>query len=150
MPLPATRAARFLLLSPAFVLLAACKGHETASAGRVENPQTWAPEKLTSVRGVPATDIESLIQRKLDGPKLDRIDDSQWGHTKRLYKLYGNNPLWLTSDGLRKTRTKALTDAILGANADGMRLDDYPIGALASAIAALKQTENPTAEQLAT
>jgi len=116
----------------------------------VENPQTWAPEKLTSVRGVPATDIESLIQRKLDGPKLDLIDDNQWGHTKRLYKLYGNNPLWLTSDGLRKTRTKALTDAILGANADGMRLDDYPIGALASAIAALKQTENPTAEQFAT
>ena len=151
MVLPVTRAAiRVLLVLPALVVLTTCKGHETASAGRVENPQTWAPEKLTSVRGVPATDIESLIQRKLDGPKLDLIDDNQWGHTKRLYKLYGNNPLWLTSDGLRKTRTKALTDAILGANADGMRLDDYPIGALASAIAALKQTENPTAEQFAT
>ncbi|HEX9218924.1 MAG TPA: L,D-transpeptidase family protein [Gemmatimonadaceae bacterium] len=151
MILPVTRAAiRVLLVLPALVVLTTCKGHKTASAGRVENPQTWAPEKLTSVRGVPATDIESLIQRKLDGPKLDLIDDNQWGHTKRLYKLYGNNPLWLTSDGLRKTRTKALTDAILGANADGMRLDDYPIGALASAIAALKQTENPTAEQFAT
>ena len=45
---------------------------------------------------------------------------------------YGNNPLWLTSDGLHKVRTKALTDAILNANADGMRLDDYPIGALAT------------------
>ena len=151
MVLPVTRAAiRVLLVLPALVVLTTCKGHKTASAGRVENPQTWAPEKLTSVRGVPATDIESLIQRKLDGPKLDLIDDNQWGHTKRLYKLYGNNPLWLTSDGLHKTRTKALTDAILGANADGMRLDDYPIGALASAIAALKQTENPTAEQFAT
>jgi len=151
MVLPVTRAAiRVLLVLPALVVLTTCKGHKTASAGRVENPQTWAPEKLTSVRGVPATDIESLIQRKLDGPKLDLNDDNQWGHTKRLYKLYGNNPLWLTSDGLRKTRTKALTDAILGANADGMRLDDYPIGALASAIAALKQTENPTAEQFAT
>src|SRR6266516_3778700 len=131
------------------LVITGCKG-ETASAGKVENPQTWAPEKLNSVRDVPAPDIESLIQRKLDGPKLDLIDDDQWGHTKRLYKLYGNNPLWLTSDGLHKTRTRALTDAILGANADGMRLDDYPIGVLASAIAALKQTENPTAEQLAT
>ncbi|MDP9203405.1 MAG: L,D-transpeptidase family protein [Gemmatimonadota bacterium] len=131
-------------------LLAGCKRGETAGAGKNENPQTWAPGKLTSVQGVPATEIEALIQKKLDGTKLDRIDDDQWGHTKRLYKLYGSNPLWLTGDGLHQTRTKALTDAILAANADGMRLDDYPIGALALAIATLKQTETPTADQLAT
>jgi L,D-transpeptidase YcbB len=127
-----------------------CTRGESASAGKNENPQTWAPEKLTSVEGVPATEIEALIQKKLEGPRLPRIDDDQWGHTKRLYKLYGNNPLWLTSDGLHKVRSKALTDAILGANADGMRLDDYPIGDLANAIAALKQTKTPTADQLAT
>jgi murein L,D-transpeptidase YcbB/YkuD len=132
------------------VLLAGCKGGETARAGKVENPQTWAPDKLTSVEGVPATAIEAAIQQKLAGSRLDRIDDDQWGHTKRLYQLYGNNPLWLTSDGLHKTRTKALTDAILAANTDGMRLDDYPVAALANAIAALKQTKTPTAEQLAT
>ena len=128
--------------------LLACKGGESARAG--ENPQTWSPAKLSSVRGVPATEIESLIQKKLAGPKLDRIDDDQWGHTKRLYQLYGNNPLWLTSDGLHETRTKALTNAVLAANTDGMRLDDYPIGALANAIGTLKQTDKPTAEQLAT
>jgi murein L,D-transpeptidase YcbB/YkuD len=132
------------------LMLVGCKGRETAGAGKNENPQTWAPEKLTSVQGVPATDIEVLIQKKLDGPKLDRIDDDQWGHTKRLYKLYGNNPLWLTSTGLHERRTKALTNAILAANTDGMRLDDYPVGALAQAIGTLKQTKNPTAEQLAT
>jgi len=132
------------------VLSLGCSRGESASTGKNENPQTWAPEKLTSVQGVPATEIEALIQKKLDGPKLDRIDDDQWGHTKRLYKLYGNNPLWLTSDGLHETRTKAITNAILAANADGMRLDDYPIGALAQAIGALKQTKTPTAEQLAT
>jgi murein L,D-transpeptidase YcbB/YkuD len=130
-------------------VLPACKGRE-ASAGKLANPQTWAPEKLSSVRGVPATEIESLIQKKLTGPNLEHIDDDQWGHTKRLYQLYGNNPLWLTSNGLHQTRTKALTDAILAAHSDGMRLDDYPIGALANAIAALKQTDKPTAEQLAT
>ena len=131
-------------------LLVACKSSETSRAGKVENPQTWAPEKLTGVQGVQATEIEALIQKKLDGPRLPRIDDDQWGHTKRLYKLYGNNPLWLTSNGLHKIRTKALTDAILRANEDGMRLDDYPIADLANAIATLKQTKNPTAEQIAT
>jgi len=143
------RTASAALLST-LTLLVSCSRGESARAGRNENPQTWAPEKLTSVQGVPATEIESLIQKKLDGAKLDRIDDDQWGHTRRLYQLYGRNPLWLTRNGLHETRTKALTDAILAANVDGMRLDDYPIGALAQAIGALKQTKTPTAEQLAT
>ena len=134
----------------AITLLGGCSRGDSAGTSRNENPQTWAPEKLTSVQGVPATEIESLIQKKLDGPKLDRIDDDQWGHTRRLYQLYRRNPLWLTSNGLHETRTNALTNAILAANTDGMRLDDYPIGALAQAIGALKQTKTPTAEQLAT
>ncbi len=138
-------------IATACLLIAAASGCSRDSRAKTaENPRTWAPEKLTSVQGVPATEIEALIQTKLNGPRLDRIDDDQWGHTKRLYKLYGNNPLWLTSNGLHEPRTKALTNAILAANADGMRLDDYPISALAQAIAALKQTKTPTAEQLAT
>src|ERR1700730_3571440 len=99
--------ARVLVVIPALTLLVACTGSEGASAGKVENHQTWAPDKLTSVQGVPATEIEALIQKKLDGPRLPRIDEDQWGHTKRLYKLYGSNPLWLTSSGLHETRTKA-------------------------------------------
>jgi murein L,D-transpeptidase YcbB/YkuD len=144
---PRAALAALLLWLP---LSAGCSRSESAKSSKTENPQTWAPEKLTSVQGVPATDIEALIQKKLNGPKLDRIDDDQWGHTKRLYKLYGSNPLWLTSNGLHETRTKALTNAVLAANTDGMRLDDYPVGALAQAIGALKQTKTPTAEQLAT
>ena len=143
------RAAVIALLG-AVGLVAGCGRGDSKSAGKVENPQTWAPAKLTSVQGVPATEIEALIQNKLGGKKLDRIDDDQWALTRRLYKLYGNNALWLTSEGLHETRTKALTNAILAANADGMRLDDYPIGALAQAIGALKQTKTPTADQLAT
>jgi murein L,D-transpeptidase YcbB/YkuD len=147
----AYRPAKLLLaVLPVFALIGGCKASEPAHAVKAESAQTWAPAKLTSVQGVPAADIEALIQKKLDGPKLPRIADDQWGHTKRLYKLYGNNALWLTSDGLHKTRTKALTDAILAANGDGMRLDNYPVGALAQAIAALKQTKTPTADQLAT
>jgi murein L,D-transpeptidase YcbB/YkuD len=144
-------AARLLVtLSLSLALGAGCKSKDTSAAGKSTNAQTWAPDKLTSVQDVPATEIETLIQKKLDGPRLPKIDDDQWGHTKRLYRLYGNNPLWLTVDGLHKVRTKALTDAILAANVDGMRLDDYPIGALAQAIGELKQTKTPTAEQLAT
>jgi murein L,D-transpeptidase YcbB/YkuD len=139
-----------IALLSGLALFTGCNRGEVSGAGKHENPQTWAPAKLTSVQGVPATEIEALIQKKLDGPKLDRIDDDQWGHTKRLYQLYGRNPLWLTSDGLHETRTKALTNAVLAANTDGMRLDDYPIGALAQAIGTLKQTKTPTAEQLAT
>ena len=148
------RGARFPFRSVTLVLVLAfltgCKARDTSGAGKSLNAQTWAPDKLTSIQDIPATEVETLIQQKLDGPRLARIDDDQWGHTKRLYKLYGNNPLWLTRDGLHKVRTKALTDAILAANADGMRLDDYPIGALAEAIGALKQTKTPTADQLAT
>jgi murein L,D-transpeptidase YcbB/YkuD len=132
------------------LVVAGCSRSESPKTGKTENPQTWAPEKLTSVEGVPATDIEALIQKKLDGPKLDRIDDNQWAHTKRLYKIYGSNPLWLTSNGLHEARAKALTNAVLAANTDGMRLDDYPVGALAQAVGVLKQTKTPTAEQLAT
>src|SRR5438477_2552929 len=137
-----------VLLGAAFS--SGCKVSETARADKPENPQTWSPEKLTSVEGVPATEIEAQMKTKLAGARPPKIDDEQWGHTKALYKAYGNSPLWLSSDGLHKTRAKALTDAILAANADGMRMDDYPIGALAQAIAALKQTKNPTADQLAT
>lgn len=139
-----------LALLSGVALFVGCSRSDGSATARSENPRTWAPAKLTSVQGVPATEIEALIQKKLAGARLDRIDDDQWGHTKRLYKLYGNNPLWLTSDGLHETRTKALANAILAANADGMRLDDYPIGALAQAIGTLKQTKTPTAEQLAT
>jgi len=141
------RAGRALLLLP-FALTLACKGRD--SGGNVESAQTWSPAKLTSVQGVPATEIEAVMKRRLGGDRPAKIDDDQWGHTERLYRLYGNNPLWLTSEGLHDKRTKALTNALLAANADGMRMDDYPIGPLATAIAAVKQSGKPTAEQLAT
>ena len=140
-------AGRALLLLP-FALTLACKGRD--SGGNVESAQTWSPAKLTSVQGVPATEIEAVMKRRLGGDRPAKIDDDQWGHTERLYRLYGNNPLWLTSEGLHDKRTKALTNALLAANADGMRMDDYPIGPLATAIAAVKQSGKPTAEQLAT
>ena len=136
-----------LLLILSIALTLGCKGKD---ASTVESAQTWSPAKLTSVQGVPATEIEAVMKRRLGGDRPAKIDDDQWGRTEVLYRLYGNNPLWLTSDGLHEKRTKALTNALLAANADGMRMEDYPIGPLAIAIAAVNQSTKPTAEQLAT
>jgi hypothetical protein len=86
-------------------LLAGCKGRDTSGASKSADVQTWVPDKLTSIQDVPATEVETLIQQKLEGPQLPKIDDDQWGHTKRLYKLYGNNPLLRQAIGaLKQTR----------------------------------------------
>ena len=101
------RPSRFIgSLLLAIAVASGCKMSETARAGNPENPQTWAPEKLTSVEGVPATEIEPQLKSKLAGARPARIDDEQWRHTKALYKAYGENALWLSPDGLHKTRTR--------------------------------------------
>src|ERR1700716_3153991 len=102
---PACDARRLITLFLTLGFFAGCKQNDASGVSKSANAQTWAPDKLTSVQDVPATEIETLIQKKLDGPRLPRIDEDQWGHTRRLYKLYGNNPLWLTSVGLHKVRT---------------------------------------------
>ena len=138
-----------LFFGAAIVFAAACsrdKGSPQPDAPRSD--QVWAPAKLTSVSGVPEAAIESALKTRLAGPRPQRIDDDQWGHIRRLYKVYGDNPLWLAPDGLHSERAFALTNALLNADTDGMRIDAYPIGELATAIAALKQSKTPTAQQL--
>ena len=137
-------------LSAAALFLAACSSDKAGSnsAAAPAQDQSWAPAKLTSVNGVPSTAIEAALKKRLAGSPPPKIDEDQWGHTKRLYKAYGDNPLWLAPDGLHKDRSFALTNAVLQAEQDGMRMDAYPIGALAQAISAV-QTKTPTADQLA-
>lgn len=138
-------------LSPAAIVavilaLAACSRGETATTA--EPAATWSPEQLTAVNGVPIAQLQTAMEATLSEAAPVTIDAEQWRHAKKLYEAYGGNPLWLTADGLHEQRTKALTDAILNAHADALRLDDYPIGRLATALAAVKQAERPTAEQL--
>ncbi|HEY8164781.1 MAG TPA: L,D-transpeptidase family protein [Gemmatimonadaceae bacterium] len=109
----------------------------------------WAPEKLKSVDGVPIADIETAIKRRLGAARPAHIDNDQWGHVRRIYRIYSGSPLWLTSRGLHPKRTKTLTNALLNAENDGMRMDVYPIGELANAIATVKEGDKPTAEELA-
>ena len=128
--------------------ISACRKSSSSSDG-VTASSSWAPERLTSVKGVPAAEIEAAIKSRLDGTRPAKIDADVWGRTRRIYKLYGGNALWLTPNGLHKTRPLALMNAILNAENDALRIDDYPIGELASSVAAVKQADHPTADQLA-
>ena len=111
--------------------------------------QSWSPATLTSVAGVPEAEVESALKKRLAGAPPGNVDKHKWEHAKKLYKMYGDKPLWLAPDGLLKERSFALTNAVLNAENDGLRMDAYPINELAESIAALKQTEKPTADQLA-
>jgi L,D-transpeptidase YcbB len=133
----------------AVTFLAACSKDNPGDAGKPEADAPWSPTKLTSVKGVPATAIEATLKKKLAGSAPAKINDEQWGHTRRVYKAYGENPLWLSNDGLHGDRAFALANSVLQAEQDGMRMDAYPVGALAQAMAGIEQTKSPTAEQLA-
>lgn len=131
-----------------FIVLAgavACKRGDSTDSATVQN---WSPAELKSVRGIPAAEIKTALQQRIETGKPAQLDDDEWEHAKRLYKMYGNNPLWLTNDGLHDARTTSLTKALINAEGEGMRMDVYPIGALAKAIVAAKQ-DKPTAQQLA-
>jgi len=141
------RSLKFLVAALLVIGFAACsRDKNTVKAPDQDTP--WAPAKLTSVLGVPATEIEASLKKKLAGSALPKIDEDQWGHTRRLYKIYGGNPLWLDPNGFHGDRVFALANAVLQAEQDGMRIDAYPVGAIAQAIS-LVETAKPSADQLA-
>lgn len=143
---------KYIALSAAALAVFACKSDKagtTTETGGSGPDQSWAPAQLTSVQGVPATAIEAELKKRLAGSPPPKIDDDQWAHAKRLYKAYGDNPLWLAPDGLITDRMLALANAVLQTEQDGMRMDAYPVGSLAKSIATVQQTKTPTAEQLA-
>lgn len=123
----------------------ACKRGDSNESATAQN---WSPAELKSVRGIPAAEIKTALAQRIAAGKPAQLDDFEWGRAKTLYKIYGNNPLWLTDDGLHENRTTSLTKALINAEGEGMRMDVYPIGALAKAIVAAKQ-DKPTAQQLA-
>ncbi|MGI9141283.1 MAG: L,D-transpeptidase family protein [Gemmatimonadaceae bacterium] len=145
---PFARPASILVLAT-LIAISACSRGESASDTDSETAAPWAPEQLTSVNGVPAAEIMTAMKAKLAEEAPPTIDGEQWRHAKALYKAYGDKPLWLTSKGLHEARTRALTDAILAVHSDAMRVDDYPIGRLATALAAVKGSDKATADQLA-
>ncbi len=135
-----------LLIVCAAAIIAGCKDKGFA---RNSSDDVWSPATLTSVLGVPEAEVEAALRQRLLGGPPARIDQHKWAHAQRLYRMYGGKPLWLTSEGLHRERAFALTNALLNADADALRLDVYPIRELAASIAALKENSKPTAAQLA-
>jgi murein L,D-transpeptidase YcbB/YkuD len=147
-------AARYLL---PLALLAACTvsdADERSHRGQIAEEGDvsgilWSPASLTEVKGVPIATLRSAIQQRLTAHHPDSVSDEAWAHTKRLYKRFQQSPLWLERGGLDKDRVGALTDAVLSATDDGLRIDDYPVARMARSIAAVRETKQPTADQLA-
>ncbi|MEO5589824.1 MAG: hypothetical protein ABIS03_09575, partial [Gemmatimonadaceae bacterium] len=141
----ATKLAGVLAIS---LMAGACSKGDAPASGKGADA-SWAPEELKSVKGVPATEIQASLKSQLAGEAPESIDKDQWNHARRLYKIYGDHPLWLSPDGLHGKRTLSLASAVLQTEQDGMRMDDYPVGPLATAIAGVQESPTPTAESLA-
>ena len=149
----ATRRIRACAVLIPLASLAACstgdgKGGSESAAGEV-GAAAWSPAELTDVNGVPAAALRTAIEQRLTGERPPTVGDEAWQHTKRLYGRFGQAPLWLVKDGLENDRAGALTDAVLDATADAIKLDEYPIAELANALVVLRRAPQPTAEQLA-
>ncbi|MEO8561796.1 MAG: L,D-transpeptidase family protein [bacterium] len=150
-------AARAVVLCAILTLPSACtKGDASgakASAAEVPKGEVarggWAPAELTSVKGVSITDLRAAVQKRLSETHPATVGDDAWQHTKRLYARFGQTPLWMSEDGLEKDRAGALTNAVLAASDDAVRIDDYPVAELAQAITLVRNTKQPTADQLA-
>ncbi|HEY2066200.1 MAG TPA: L,D-transpeptidase family protein [Gemmatimonadaceae bacterium] len=134
------------------LLLAGCSTSDTGksqSAGDVSRQPAWSPATLDAVNGVPVAAIRTAIGQRLGATRPTAVGAEAWKHTRNLYRRYGETPLWFTEAGLAKDRAGALTDAILNANADALKLDDYPVAELANALASLRRSPRPSPEQIA-
>jgi murein L,D-transpeptidase YcbB/YkuD len=123
-------------------------GQSQAAEGDIGR-DAWSPVSLNEVKGVPVAALRSAVQQRLAGKHPGAVGDEAWQHTKRLYGRFQQTPLWYERGGLDKDRVKALTNALLKASEDGLRIDDYPLAEVAQAIASVRESKQPTAEQLA-
>jgi murein L,D-transpeptidase YcbB/YkuD len=139
---------RAVVAMATLVVAVACKGWHSGEAGG-EIAQTWTPSGASLALNIPTAAVSAAIQAKLAGAPPAPLSKDTWGHAQRLYNNYKNAPLWLTGDGLEKTRAGALMLALADGSTDGLRLEDYPLGQLGAAIDTLSNTKTPTAEQLA-
>ena len=122
------------------------RGSNEESGGSVS--RSWNPRDVEEVRDVPIAAFRAELERQLSRRPQTATED-QWGHVKRLYKGYGNSPLWLDDDGLIKKRADALVDALVSATGDAIQLDQYALSDLAGTLDSLKHADDPTAAQLA-
>jgi murein L,D-transpeptidase YcbB/YkuD len=151
----ALRAAKFLL---PWAILAGCSmsdAEQRSHAGQTQEAEgdigrgSWSPASLTEVKGIPVATLRTALQQRLGQKPPTNVGDEAWEHTKRLYTRFQQSPMWFEKGGLDKDRAEALTNALLNATSDGLRIDDYPLGELARAVTAVRESKQPTAEQIA-
>ena len=149
------RAATFLL---PWAILAGCSmsdAEQRSHAGQTQEAEGdigrdgWSPASLTEVKGIPVATLRSAVQARLGEKPPTTVEDEAWRHTKRLYTRFQQSPIWFEKGGLDKDRVEALTNALLNATSDGLRIDDYPLTDLSRAVTAVRATKQPTAEQIA-
>ena len=141
-----------------WVLMAGCSmsdAEQRSHAGQTQEAEgdigrnSWSPASLSEVKGIPVATLRSAVQQRLGQKPPTSVGDEAWQHTKRLYARFQHSPLWFEKGGLDKDRAEALTNALLNATSDGLRIDDYPLSDLARAVTAVRETKQPSAEQLA-
>jgi L,D-transpeptidase YcbB len=149
------RAATFLL---PLTILAGCSmsdAEQKSHAGQTQEAEGdigrngWPPTSITEVKGIPIATLRTSLQQRLAGKPPAEVGEEAWRHTKRLYTRFQQSPIWFEKSGLDKDRVEALTNALLNATSDGLRIDDYPLSDLARAVTAVRETKQPTAEQIA-
>jgi murein L,D-transpeptidase YcbB/YkuD len=116
------------------------------SGGEVD--ESFAPAEIASVKGVPAAEIRTAIEKRLDRARPKPVTESQWGHAKKLYTEFDGQPIWLDDDGLRERRTKTLMTALLASDADALSLEAYPLEDLHRLLSTLLKEKRPSAELL--
>jgi L,D-transpeptidase YcbB len=116
---------------------------------RGEVSASWSNKAITEVRGVPVFDVRRAIGQRLTEKRPAALTEDTWGHVNRLYKQYGDGPLFLDKDGLNSDRVNGLLRALVAADKDALRLDAYRLGDVARAIDEVRKAEKPTAGQLA-
>ena len=135
------------ILFGTLVAVGACdRRHRSESGGDVV---AWTPPKPDAISGVPTDAVRNAIQQRLTGATPKGVNADTWRHVRTLYANYEGAPLWLDTEGLSNDRVSELANALAAADSDAVRVGDYPVGDLSQAVAALRKTTNPTAEQLA-
>ncbi len=129
----------------ALALATACKGEKTlyASGGGVF--RSWNPAGVSDIRDIPIAEFKAELTKQLaQRPKV--TTDDQWSHATKLYKGYGNAPLWMDEDGLLEPRADALVDAMVQATTDGIDIDQYPMAELIAVLDTIERSKGMKAD----
>jgi L,D-transpeptidase YcbB len=137
----------YAVIACALMVAGACKTrHRGESGGDVV---AWTPPKPDEIDGVTVDAVKGAIEQRLTGATPSGVNADTWRHVRSLYAGFGGAPLWLDKEGLSNERVTELANALASADSDAIRVADYPIKQLASAVSGLRTAKTPTAEQLA-